>query len=136
MNAPEKKVLFLALFLLGTGWLVRLSPWNPIPSIESFSYSEEAPVVESWPQNDVKEGDSPRVLKTKKTSKKVQFPIAINRASSEELCALKGVGPKLADRIIAHRNTVGPFKSAADLRKVSGIGDKKSKTILPFIIFD
>jgi len=136
MNAPEKKVLFLALFLLGTGWLVRLSPWNPIPSIESFSYSEEVRVAESSPQNDVKKVEGPKVLKAKKASKKVQFPIAINRASSEELCTLKGVGPKLADKIIAHRNAVGSFKSTADLRKVSGIGDKKLKTILPFIIFD
>ena len=50
--------------------------------------------------------------------------------------SLKGVGPKLAEKIIAYRESVGGFKTASDLQKVSGIGDKKSKNILQYIIFD
>ena len=55
---------------------------------------------------------------------------------AEELCALKGIGPRLAERILAYRRAQGPFKNAADLRKVSGIGEKKAAGILPFVIFD
>jgi competence protein ComEA len=41
---------------------------------------------------------------------------------------LPGIGPVLAGRIIAAR----PFKSADDLRKVKGIGDKRYEKLRPF----
>ncbi|HOG68893.1 MAG TPA: helix-hairpin-helix domain-containing protein, partial [Fibrobacteraceae bacterium] len=65
-----------------------------------------------------------------------KFPISINKATLEELCALKGVGPKLAEKMIAYRDSVGGFKTASDLLKVPGIGKKKSKNILHDVIFD
>ena len=52
-------------------------------------------------------------------------PIAINRASAKELEALDGIGPVLAQRIIAYRTTNGPFLDITDLLKVSGIGAAK-----------
>ena len=45
----------------------------------------------------------------------------INTASATELENLPGVGPVLAERIVAAR----PFKSADDLRNVKGIGSRK-----------
>ena len=54
----------------------------------------------------------------------------------EELCALKGVGPKLAEKIIERRNAAGPFKNASDLKKVHGIGKKKLENMIQLIIFD
>ena len=35
------------------------------------------------------------------------------------------VGPALARRIVAHRETHGPFRSPADLLQVSGVGAKR-----------
>ena len=67
---------------------------------------------------------------------KVKFPLNINTASMEELCALKGVGPKLAEKIIERRNAAGPFKNASDLKKVHGIGKKKLENMIQLIIFD
>jgi len=47
-------------------------------------------------------------------------PVDINEASSDELQALPGIGPKLAERIIAKR----PYQNVNDLLKVQGIGPK------------
>ena len=52
-------------------------------------------------------------------------PIAINRASAKELEALDGIGPVLAERIIAYRNANGPFVTLEALLEVSGIGPAK-----------
>lgn len=49
--------------------------------------------------------------------------ISINSASASDLEELPGVGPVLAERIVAHRNTHGPFRSVDDLGDVPGIGD-------------
>jgi competence protein ComEA len=51
----------------------------------------------------------------------------INTATSEELQAIHGIGPALAERIIAAR----PFKSADDLQRVKGIKDKKYTELRP-----
>lgn len=49
----------------------------------------------------------------------------INRATAEELDALPGVGPSTAQKIVADREANGPFSRVEDLKRVSGIGDKK-----------
>jgi competence protein ComEA len=41
---------------------------------------------------------------------------------------IPGVGPVMATRIVAAR----PFRSADDLKKVNGIGDKKYAKIRPY----
>ena len=51
--------------------------------------------------------------------------VDINTASKEELMTFKGVGPAIADRIIAGR----PYQTVDDLLKVSGIGKAKLETI-------
>jgi len=51
----------------------------------------------------------------------------VNTASQAELENISGIGPVIAQRIIATR----PFKSADDLRSVKGIGDKKYAKIRP-----
>jgi DNA uptake protein ComE-like DNA-binding protein len=61
--------------------------------------------------------------------KEIEFGrIDVNTATEKELRMIPGVGPVIASRIIAAR----PFRSADDLRKVSGIGDKKYAKIRPY----
>lgn len=56
-------------------------------------------------------------------------PINLNEASVEELQTLPGVGPKMAERIIAHREENGPFSSVDELDEVKGIGQKKLEAL-------
>ena len=51
--------------------------------------------------------------------------VDINTATVDQLQQLNGVGPALAQRIVADRQANGPFKTVEDLKRVSGIGDKK-----------
>ena len=49
--------------------------------------------------------------------------IDINRASVQELETLPGIGPTLAQSIIEHRETHGPFASIEDIMEVQCIGE-------------
>ena len=49
-------------------------------------------------------------------------PVMINRATVKEFEALDGIGPVLANRIVAFRKINGPFTAIEDVMKVSGIG--------------
>ena len=82
------------------------------------------------------EADHSRSEHPRKQKKKVTLPLHINTASADDLCAIKGVGPKLAEKIIERRNSAGPFKSPSDLKKVHGIGKKKLENMIQSIIFD
>ncbi|HSL46962.1 MAG TPA: Tex family protein, partial [Anaerolineales bacterium] len=50
--------------------------------------------------------------------------VDVNTASPALLTHVAGVGPKLAENIVAHRDANGPFKSRTALRKVAGLGPK------------
>lgn len=154
MNGPEKNVLRLALMLLVVGVTIRFLPWG-LPSIETFQVGDDLIVSTegtiaapsgakeslaakeeiSDKITDLGAGEKAR-NPSKKKAKKVQLPISINSASVEDLCALSGIGPKLAAKIIATREALGPFKKGGDLKKVPGIGDKKLEKLLPGLIFD
>ena len=60
---------------------------------------------------------------TKKTVRK-NGPIMINRASVKEFESLDGIGPVLANRIVAFRKINGAFAAIEDLLKVPGIGSR------------
>ena len=55
-------------------------------------------------------------------NQQVAHAIDLNRATSEELEQVRGIGPALAARIIARRDEVGGFGRVEDLIEVRGIG--------------
>ena len=64
-----------------------------------------------------------------RTKEKIPFGnIDINTATEKELTTVPGIGHVMAARIIAAR----PFRSADDLKRVSGIGNKKYAQIRPY----
>jgi len=50
--------------------------------------------------------------------------INLNKATVEELAQLKRIGKKYAERIVKHREEIGPFKTTEDIIMVPGIGPK------------
>jgi len=63
-------------------------------------------------------------------------PVHLNKASAEQLQLLPGVGPALSERIIAYRDTHGPFKDVDQLIEVKGIGQSKLAKLKPSLTVD
>jgi len=57
----------------------------------------------------------------------------LNRATEQDFDALPGIGPRLAERIMAYRQSAGAFHSLHELRAVKGIGKKKFERIRPLV---
>jgi comEA protein len=51
--------------------------------------------------------------------------ININTATAEELQEIKGIGPKLAARIVEYRSQYGDFDTPEALMNVRGVGEAK-----------
>jgi competence protein ComEA len=66
----------------------------------------------------------------------LNLKININTASKEQLTELPGVGPAIADNIIAFRQENGRFEKIEDIMNVSGIGDAKFKRLKDLITVD
>lgn len=58
----------------------------------------------------------------------------INRIDLETLQTLKGVGPKLAAAIIAHRRARGPFGTIEELLAVKGVGQAKFRLLASSLV--
>lgn len=79
-------------------------------------------------------------LYNRKTDETLRGPLRfitdVNSAPASELSLLPGVGYELADRIVADRETAGPYKSIDDLQRVRGIGPKTVAQIKSMVILD
>lgn len=62
-------------------------------------------------------------------------PIDVDRANAAELDRLPGIGPALAQRIIADREANGPFGSVEALQRVRGIGPALAARLAPLVTF-
>ena len=71
---------------------------------------------------------TPSQVKNPSREKTQLGKVDINTATEKELTIVPGIGHVIAARIIAAR----PFRGADDLRRVSGIGDKKYAQIRPY----
>ncbi len=59
--------------------------------------------------------------------------VELNTASRELLSYVSGIGPALADKIVAHRNKNGAFADREALKQVKGLGDKAFEQCAGFL---
>ena len=71
-----------------------------------------------------------------RSEKRFSFKVDINSANKDELVKIRGIGSKLAQRIIDYRVLHGPFLKIKDIVNVSGIGKKKFEAIKDFLKID
>jgi len=60
---------------------------------------------------------------------KADSKVNLNRASADELQALPGVGPVLAQRMVEWRKAHGRYRTVDDLQEVKGIGKKRMEQL-------
>ena len=60
--------------------------------------------------------------------------VRLNSATATDLEAIAGVGPVLAERIVAYRERNGPFTEVEDLLDVAGIGESKLEAMRDQVI--
>ena len=61
------------------------------------------------------------------------IPIDVNLAGADDLTALPGIGPALAEEIVRKREEIGGFKAVEDLIMVRGIGRVRFNRIKQYI---
>ena len=64
----------------------------------------------------------PKREKKQKAPPKPTGPVDLDTASEKEIEGLRQIGPALARRIVADRDTFGPFGSMEGLKRVKGVG--------------
>ncbi|MCS6918996.1 MAG: helix-hairpin-helix domain-containing protein [Fimbriimonadales bacterium] len=75
-----------------------------------------------------------RASRTEKAAPTTRFPIDLNTATAEQLEAIPGIGPTLAQRIVDYRRANGRFHSVEELLEVQGIGQKRLENMRPYVI--
>jgi uncharacterized protein len=59
--------------------------------------------------------------------------VDVNTASPALLAHVAGLSKKVANNVVAHRDSHGPFKKRSDLKKVRGLGDKAYEQAAGFL---
>jgi uncharacterized protein len=59
--------------------------------------------------------------------------VDVNTASPALLAYVAGLSKKVADNVVAYRDSHGPFKKRSDLKKVKGLGDKAYEQAAGFL---
>lgn len=61
------------------------------------------------------------------------FRVDVNRSDADTLQLLPGLGPSIAENVVTRRETVGPFRSKAELQDVRMIGPVLRERIEPWV---
>jgi competence ComEA-like helix-hairpin-helix protein len=133
---PAKWIVVLILggaTVAGLGYSMArgMTPWRAMPSARAMASvpsaagtaDREEPSPAPAPANPPK----PAAIAAK---------ININTAGKPELELLPGVGPALAERIIAERTKGGAFKRVEDLGRVRGIGPKTIEQLRGHVVVE
>ncbi len=84
-------------------------------------------------QHDVDQAELGRALGGVVESVVNQVGVDVNTASPALLAHVSGIGPKLAEKVVAYRDDNGPFHSRSELRKVPSLGPKAFEQAAGFL---
>ena len=107
-------MILLVLLAIGTGrdlWRASRPP-SALPAVPA----PLAPAVAT--------GDDTAAVKVGARETRSPGVLDLNRAGAAELDALPGIGPVLARRIVEYRREHGPFRRVEELRAVRGVGPR------------
>lgn len=94
------------------------------------------PLIGYQPRSDEnRETGTGRAGKPTRPGKPPPGPVNVNSATREELESLPGIGPGLAERILAARQKRGRFATLAELDSIPGIGPALIKRLEPVVRF-
>ena len=131
-----KAGMLLATVLLVT-WIGWPTPHEPVPVGDVASaegQTQQAVLPREKPTIVARPALRPASPTPTAGSQEKQRKLDLNRATAEELQGLPGIGPVLAQRVIAQRTTHGPFHTVDDLRGVKGIGKKRMDQLRPLVM--
>lgn len=125
LSSDEARALGFVALLLALSAIARLGarPYDGTALLEAIDLSAHTEVADS-------------ALSERRRRERPLEPgerIDPNTASAVELDRLPGVGPALADRIVADREAHGPFRTTSDLARVSGVGPRMLERIAPLL---
>lgn len=135
--AERKALLFLAAVVsLGAGVRVvrAISQDQPPDAAATTTLQEQLRRVDSARMAG-KSGSGGRRLSARGKPAGPTAPVDMDTASAELMETLNGIGPALAERIVAHRDTFGAFGSIEGLGRVRGIGPALSAKLAPQVTF-
>lgn len=93
-------------------------------------YDDSVDAKRYAPTDETKRRISTRALRALRRGQRID----LNRASAWDLELLPGIGPKLAQRIVADRTKNGFYRDLTDLTRVSGIGPVTLSRIERFVV--
>jgi len=84
-------------------------------------------------QHDVNQTELTNALNGVVESVVNQVGVDLNTASPALLTFVSGIGPKLAEKVVAYRNEFGQFQNRTQLKEVSGLGQKAFEQAAGFL---
>ncbi|HEU4748881.1 MAG TPA: helix-hairpin-helix domain-containing protein [Gemmatimonadaceae bacterium] len=119
-QAERKALLFFsAVLVLGTGTRVYRASQASAPEGPARTALESQIKAADSAR---KAGRKPKKGRKRKAPPRRPGPVDLDVATAEEIESLRHIGPALARRIVADRDSFGPFGSREGLLRVKGIG--------------
>jgi competence protein ComEA len=132
-QSERQALLFLAsVALLGAGWRTLRATAAPEPTVAE----REALIAHIGTVDSVRAKSHRKPGRASSSgARTAESVIDVNAATAAELEALPRIGPALAARIVAHRDSLGAFGSMEALEQVRGIGPAMAKALAPRVTF-
>lgn len=121
----RKHLLLPSVIVMISLYIIGLRFWQNREFTEYSSYNPSNNITENITEDRSNENQSKSEVSEKQ--------ININTATAEELQEIKGIGPKIAQRIVSHRESLGKYTTKEQLMQVKGIGEKFFENIKDYV---